>query len=228
MSKMPTTPATSRPHEAPNPFELVIVTPETLDPALSADIKQWAEINHVPAAVTDPAAQKSIRNWGLPWFRAGAVVVNGDGQILMVHEGRVQVKKIKDEAQKAKLLSEGHKPGDWVDGDGGWNLPAGRLNSGETFEDGAEREVGEESGWHATVRQYLCLRTSEKPDNQYIMPVFLADANYGPAEFHTTATRETLEIAWLTPEEIWKLYATEELRSPEFVVAALEAYEKSV
>lgn len=208
--------------------ELLIAIPETQDPALNAEIQQWAVANGIPVAITDAKLQKSIADWGLPWFRAGVVAVNGEGKILMIHEGRVQVKKIKDKVLKEQYLSEGRKPGDWVDGDGGWNLPAGRLNPGEMFEDAAERETDEESGWCVAVKQYLCKRTSERPGNQYIMPVFLADAFYGPAEFHTTATRETLEIAWLTPAEIRQFHAEDKLRSPEFVIAALDAYESIV
>lgn len=219
------TSATPATQEAP---ALIIAIPETNDPALNAEIQQWAEANNVPTVITDAKLRESISDWGLPWFRAGVFVVNGEGKILMIHEGRVQVKKIKDPVLKEKYLSEGHKPSDWVDGDGGWNCPAGRLNPGEMFEDGGEREVGEESGWNVTIKQYLCKRTSEKPGNQYFMPVFIAEPNYGPAEFHTVETRETLEIAWLTPAEIRQLHAEDKLRSPEFVMDSLHAYEAQI
>lgn len=205
--------------------ELVIAIPETHCPRLNADIRQWAKTFHIPAATTDAAIQEQIANWGLPWFRAGAVVVNTAGKILMVHEGRVQVKKIKDEALKQRLLAEGCKPSTWVDGDGGWNLPAGRLNLDEYFEDGAEREVNEESGWKVTVKQHLCTRSSEKPDNLYIMPVFLAEPISGPAQFHIA---ETLEISWFTAEEIRGLYASGLLRSPESVIDSLDACQKVI
>lgn len=223
MSEPTKTPAT-----VATPAELIIAIPETNIPELNAEIAQWARANNIPTVVTDVKLRKSIADWGLPWFRAGLLVVNGEGKILVIHEGRVQVKKIKDEVLKQKYLSEGRKPSDWVDGDGGWNFPAGRLNPGEMFEDGAEREAEEESGWTVTVRQHLCKRTSEKPDNQYFMPVFIADAGYGPAEFHTVETRETLEIAWLTPAEIRQLHADDQLRSPEFVMDSLYAYEATI
>ena len=205
--------------------ELIIAIPETNDPALNAEIQQWAEANGIPTVVTDAKLRQSISDWGLPWFRAGIFAVNDEGKILMIHEGRVQVKKIKDPVLKGKYLSAGKKPSDWVDGDGGWNCPAGRLNPGEMFEDGGEREVEEESGWCVTIKQYLCKRTSEKPDNRYFMPVFIATAGYGPTEFHTVETRETLEIAWFTPAEIRQLHAEDKLRSPEFVMDSLAAYE---
>ncbi len=208
--------------------ELKIAIPETHSPSLTANIQRWAKENSVPEVFTGPTTQKGIRSWGLPWFRAGALVVNSEGKILMIHEGRVQVKKIKDEALKNQLLSEGLKPNAWVDGDGGWNIPAGRLNPGETFEYAAWREILEESGWNVYINKHLCTRHSEKPGNQYIMPVFLTIPVFGPAEFHTDETRETLEIAWLTPEEIRSMNAAGLLRSPESVMASLDAYEKII
>lgn len=228
MSTTPNTVPNVTPETTSEAPELRITIPGTFNLELDTAVRQWAKANGIPTVVTDPKLQKHISDWGLPWFRAGVIAVNDEGKILMIHEGRVQVKKIKDEALKQKLFSEGHKPSDWVDGDGGWNLPAGRLNPGEMFEDAAEREADEESGWHVTVRQYLCKRTSEKPDNQYFMPVFIADAQYGPAEFHTTSTRETLEIAWLTPAEIRQLHAEDKLRSPESVMDSLYVYEAIV
>lgn len=205
--------------------ELIITIPETHCLKLNANIRRWAEANNIPASITDAALQESIAQWGLPWFRAGVVVVNKAGKILMIHEGRVQVKKIKDQALKDKYLAGGYKLSSWVDGDGGWNLPAGRLNPGEMFEDAAEREVNEESGWNVTIKQHLCTRTSEKPDNQYIMPVFLAEADYGPVNYHTAITHETMEIGWFTVAEIRQMCADDKLRSPEFVTAALDTYE---
>lgn len=204
--------------------ELTIAIPQAHNPQLNAEIQQWAEANNIPTAITDPKLQESIAEYGTPWFRSAAVVVNNGGRILMIHEGRVQIKKIKDEALKQQKLAEGRSLNDWVDGDGGWNMPSGRLGLGEVFEDGAERETKEESGWKATIKQYLCTRTGKL----YIMPIFLARANHGPAQFRTTETRETLEIAWLTVEEIRKLHADNKLRSPEFVSQALDAYEKTI
>lgn len=221
-----TTPATPEaPSITPKVSELPIVIPKSDSRIVNFKVTKWAKANHIPTVVTDPKLQTKITEYGLPWFRAGAVVANGEGKILMIHEGRVQVKKIKDPVLKEKYLSEGYKPSDWVDGDGGWNLPSGRLNPGEAFEDAAERETLEESGWSAVVTRYLFARTSEKPDNQYYMPVFLATAVRGPAEFHTFETRETLEIGWFTPDEIRDMRTANMLRSPEFVIGALDVYE---
>lgn len=209
--------------------EIIIAAPKTGCPKLDTHIQRWMEGNDIPTIVTDPKLKAEIDQWGISWFRAGAVVVNNKGEILMTHEGRVQVKKIKDAAIKEKYLSEGLEPGDWVDGDGGWNLPSGRLSLGENnLKETAQRETKDETGWDVEIGQHLCTRSSEKANNRYIMPVYLAEAIDGPAEYHTTETRETLEIRWMTPTQIRQLHADNQLRSPEFVIEALKAYEKTI
>lgn len=209
-------------------FNLIVAIPETDQPGLNTIIKQWADDNKIPTSITDPELRAHITRWGLPWYRAGAVVVNDKSEVLMVHEGRVQVKKIKDETLKNRYLAEGFKPGDWVDGDGGWNLPSGRLAPGETFKEAAQREVNEETGWNVDICQCLHVRSSEKPGNQYVMPVYLAEAIDGPTEYHTIETTETLEIRWLSLSQIRHLHADNQLRSPEFVLDSIAAFEKSL
>lgn len=163
-----------------------------------------------------------IQKWGLPWFRAGALVYNKEGKILMMHEARVQVEKIKDPALKQGYLDAGKAPDNWVDGDGGWNLPSGRVRVGETYTETVIREVGEESGWQIKLEGLLHTRTSRKPGKIYTMPVFLAHAVDGPKQYHT---EETSEIGWFTPAEIQEMNKSGVLRSPEFVMASLEAFE---
>jgi len=201
-----------------------IITPETCYPEVKNTVAQWVLAQFGPTPSYDATLRNSIDQWGLPWFRAGAVVYDCEGRILMMHEGRVQVKKVKDQRLKERLLEAGHKPGDWVDGDGGWNLPAGRLKVGESFEAAALREVKEESGWDIALQALLHTRHSEKTSNTYIMPVYLAQAISGPDQYRTA---ETTEIGWFTPARISDMHAAGTLRSPEFVMDSLEAYKKA-
>ena len=197
-----------------------IVIPETCYPELESTIADWVRTNLGSDPSYDESLQSKIDQWGLPWFRAGAIVRNAAGKILMMHEGRIQIKKIESEAVRNFHLSRGLKKKDWICGDGGWNLPSGRLRIGETFEDAARREVEEESGWDITLSTVVHVRHSEKPDNQYILPVYFADANNGPEQYRT---EETMEIGWFSAEEIQAMHTAGMLRSPDFVLDTLAA-----
>jgi 8-oxo-dGTP pyrophosphatase MutT (NUDIX family) len=62
-----------------------------------------------------------------PVIRAAGGVVVRDGRVLLVHRARYD----------------------------DWSLPKGKLEAGETWEQAAVREVGEETGVHATVAREL-------------------------------------------------------------------------
>lgn len=60
-----------------------------------------------------PEMVQHIQQWGLSWIRTGAIVWRGQGRVLqylLIHEAKVK------------------KNGVWQPGDGGWNLPCGRVN----------------------------------------------------------------------------------------------------
>lgn len=199
-----------------------ILIPQSLYHEVQALVQDWTNSCLGDRPFYEDALQSTIDQWGFPWFRSGVLVSNRNGEILMMHEARVQIKKIKDLALKQRLLNDGHQPSEWVDGDGGWNLPAGRLRTGESFEDAGLREVYEETGWDVVIRYFLYARHSEKPDNQYIMPVYLALPMFGPPSYSTV---ETSEIGWRTPAQIRAMADAGQLRSPDFVLDSLKAYE---
>ncbi len=199
-----------------------MLIPKTVNPEIEKTVTKWVRDTFGPNASYDESLQPTIDQWGLPWFRAGAVVRNEEGKILMMHEGRVQVKKIRDEALKNQFIAEGYKSNEWVDGDGGWNLPSGRLKPGESFENGAIREVKEESNWDIAIKAHIHTRHSEKVGNAYILPVYFAEAISGPEQYRT---KETSEIGWFSTEEICKMEESGMLRSPEFVMDSIKAYE---
>lgn len=200
-----------------------IIIPKINDPEVANQVIAWVREKFGDHPKYDDSLQSEIDQWNLPWFRAAAVVVDYSSEkILMMHEARVQVKKIKDPAQKQYYLDvERLNPNSWVDGDGGWNLPSGRLKPGESFEEGAIREVSEESGHRIHLRQVIDVRKGNDLSNLYIMPIWVARAISGPAQHRT---KETMEIGWFSVEEIRTMNDTGMLRSPGFVTNALDAY----
>ena len=210
------------------PMQQELNVPITAFEQLRNDVVEWMETHFGANPSYDVSMQARIDEWGLPWFRAGAIVRNRAGKILMIHEGKIQIKKIKDEQEKARqLASHENNEDEWVDGDGGWNLPSGRLKPGESFEDGAHRELEEESGWQGILVEPLHVRKGDKPKNLYILPVYLFEAMSGPEQYRTK-DHEVIGIGWFTVQEIKQMQADELLRSPDFVMESLEAYEEHI
>lgn len=196
-----------------------IVVPVSENSELREKIMAWVYAKFGSDPEYDPALQPVIDEFGLPWFRAGALVVDQEGKILMMHEGKAQIKKLKSEALQDYYLNIKHrKKGDWVDEDGGWNIPAGRIMAGEAFEQGILREVEEESAHKVKILGILHIRWGE----DYVMPTYLVEDQSGPEHYHTP---ETLDIHKFSPEGVRVLHEIGVLRSPESVMDSLHAYE---
>lgn len=195
-----------------------ILVPGTENSELREKITEWLHVKFGNDPEYDPALQPVIDEFGLPWFRAAALVVDREGKILMMHEGKAQVKKLKSEALKDYYLTvRERKKNDWVDEDGGWNIPAGRIMAGETFEQGVLREVEEESAHKVKIVGLLYVRWGK----DYVMPTYLAEDQSGPEQY---STPETLGIHKFSPEGVRVLHEIEVLRSPESVMDSLQAY----
>lgn len=195
-----------------------IVVPVSENRELMEKVTEWVHAKFGPNPEYDSTLQPVIDEFGLPWFRVAALVVDREGKILMMHEGKAQVKKLKSAALRDYYLNvKNHKKGDWVDEDGGWNIPAGRIMVGETFEQGVLREVEEESAHKVKIVGLLYVRWGK----DYVMPTYLAEDQSGPEQY---STPETLGIHKFSPEDIQVLYDIEALRSPESVMDSLQAY----
>lgn len=160
-----------------------------------------------------PELVAEIRQYGIPWLRAGAVVWRWNEQnpeeqeFLLIHENRVKVNGV------------------WQDGDGGWNLPCGRVNltddgaSTETLEAAAQREVLEESGQVVKLGPICHLGQRTDANNIYAIVIFGATV-VETAEF--TATAETKEISWFDYNAIQELQTSGHLRNAELTIAAID------
>lgn len=196
-----------------------IIIPETIYPELAREIADWLTEKFGPNPVYDSSLQPTIDQYGLPWFRAAAILIDDDGNILLGHEGRVNVKKIKNADFKEWVIEKGRCDSEgWTDGDGGWNIPAGRITVSESFEHGALRELWEESGHTAKTLGILHVRW----DKNYVMPTYLMKDTSGPDHYHT---KEILDICKFSPEGIRALNDAGVLRSPKSVMDSLAAYE---
>jgi 8-oxo-dGTP diphosphatase len=103
---------------------------------------------------------------------AGGLVVRDDGRVAVVHRPRYD----------------------------DWSLPKGKLDPGESFEDGAVREVEEETGVRGRI-------VAELPSTSYrdrkgrhkLVRWYRMDVEGEPAAF--APDDEVDELRWLTPDE---------------------------
>ena len=101
---------------------------------------------------------------------AGGLLVRDDGRVAVVHRPRYD----------------------------DWSLPKGKLDAGESFEDGALREVWEETGVRARIREelapveYVDRKGRDKLVRYWLMSV-VDDPGFTPND-------EVDELRWLTPD----------------------------
>jgi len=133
---------------------------------------------------------------------SGPVVVGGviekDGRFLLIQE-----------AKKGKHYY------------GKWNIPAGRLDQGETILDGAKREIKEETGCDVELTGILQIANApvpgiKNPNAKFIGIVFATKIitehiQYDPAEI--------MDARWFTYEEL--LNMKDELRSYTWIIEAI-------
>jgi 8-oxo-dGTP diphosphatase len=109
---------------------------------------------------------------------AGGVVVREDGRVALVHRPKYD----------------------------DWSLPKGKLDPGEDFEEGALREVDEETGLR-------CRLGRELPSTRYTdakgRPKLVRYWEMTPESGEFRPTREVDELRWLPPEEAEELLTYE-------------------
>ena len=103
---------------------------------------------------------------------------------------------------------------------GKWNLPAGRVDEGETIKEAAAREAKEEAGFDVEVGRELIVlhQDSTRP----VLHAFDATITGGQLKVQEG---EILDAKWFTLEEIRNMKP--ELRNAEFVLGAIEAWHKT-
>jgi len=103
---------------------------------------------------------------------AGGLLVRDDGRVAVVHRPRYD----------------------------DWSLPKGKLDPGESFEDGARREVWEETGVRGRIREELqAVEYVDRKGRDKLVRWYRMDVDGEPDEF--VPNDEIDELRWLTPAE---------------------------
>ena len=101
---------------------------------------------------------------------AGGLLVRDDGRVAVVHRPRYD----------------------------DWSLPKGKLDAGESFEDGARREVWEETGVRGRIREELQpVEYVDRKGRDKLVRWYRMDVDGEPDEF--VPNDEVDELRWLTP-----------------------------
>lgn len=112
---------------------------------------------------------------------------------------------------------------------GKWNLPAGKVDPGETPELAAVRETKEECGLEVEIVGHVFTfigAVTERPDkfDHAELHAYAAKVTGGQLAF---PEEEILDAKWFSYEEIKAMQARGEVRAPEYVVAAIEKLRSS-
>lgn len=100
---------------------------------------------------------------------------------------------------------------------GKWNLPAGRLDPGETVSEAAKREIYEECGFRVELTGVCQIGSWKLVDNIAIGIIFSTKIVGGEINFNPD---EILDAKWFTYNEI--LAMRSELRSADFLIGAVD------
>lgn len=168
-----------------------------------------------------PAAIETVKKFGWPFFKAGALIVDewpvsSDD----FERGLAPTYLLVREAKVKELQPDGTTK--WVKSNQGkWNLPCGRLQPGESIEAAALREGQEETG-HSLKLGTLC-HIGHRADNNnpYVIFIYTAESvNIASSP----DPEEIADVAWLTYDQILDLRDAGQLRNAALTMSVINMY----
>jgi 8-oxo-dGTP diphosphatase len=87
--------------------------------------------------------------------------------ILVIRDGKVLLGKRHEDPAKASSA---------LHGEGTWTMPGGKLHFGETFEQGAAREMAEETGMSLSSAKIICVSNDVVTDAHFVTIGILVEA----------------------------------------------------
>ncbi len=105
--------------------------------------------------------------------------------VILLKDGKILLGKRHEDPEKASSL---------LKGEGTWTLPGGKLHFGETFEQGAMKEVSEETGMKLNKAKVICIN-NDKVENAHFVTIGLLSENF-EGEAKTLEPDEITEWKW--------------------------------
>lgn len=146
---------------------------------------EWLRLQRVDLKLPDGTIAREIHLVDYPYAAAGVVPVREDGQILLIDHYRFQTDTR------------------------GWEIPAGRVEEGESPSGAAVRELREETGHHA---QEMVMLGRYHPSNGSSNQVFHLFAGRGVTRTgEVEDTNEVLGLRWFTVAQVREMLVHNEI-----------------
>lgn len=170
-----------------------------------------------------PKAVEVTKEFGWDFFKAGVLIAD-EWQPCQGEKDPETLFLLVKEA-KIRNPDPNHGPDEgWIPSDQGkWNLPCGRLQPWETFEQAAHREGLEESGYDCEVADLCHVGFRFDINNPYEIRIYYS-CNY--TKVADPDPEEIADIGWFSYAGILGLKAEGMLRNADLVVTAVEQYRK--
>lgn len=126
--------------------------------------------------------------------------------VMILRDGKVLLGRRHDDPEKASSA---------LRGEGTWTMPGGKLEFGESFEEGARREVKEETGLEINELKVICLHNNKNEHAHFVTVGLFSDSFDGEPQV-------------MEPDEIveWRWFELDNLPDPMYFPSAniLENY----
>ena len=146
---------------------------------------EWVGLQHVDVRLPDG---KIIHDMHVVTYRhhaAAVIPIRADGKILLIDHYRFQTDTR------------------------GWEVPAGRIDEGETPEQAAMREMQEESGHRAESLKYLGRYHPSNGSGDQVFHAFVAHNVERVGEIQDT--NEVMGLQWFSPKQVRELILRNEI-----------------
>lgn len=145
----------------------------------------WIDMQQVDIRLPDESVLRDIHFLDYKHPASGVVAISADGKILMIDHYRFQTDTR------------------------GWEIPAGKIDAGETAEQAAVRELREETGHVAGSLKYLGKYHPTNGSSNQAFNIFVARGVTREGEIENT--NEVLGLKWFSADEVRGMIARNEI-----------------
>lgn len=107
---------------------------------------------------------------------------------------------------------------------GKWNLPAGHLDIGESLQEGAKREIKEETGCEVELTGICQIGNRKRIDLAFVAVIFTAELTAEMVQ--ALNPQEIMSTKWFSYEEI--LAMRDQIRNTDLLINAIENYRNRI